>query len=121
MIGCSSRAELNQKQGSVLRSGSTPLILCWSNRTPISPLTVELTVREEEIYPCLSKKPPLSLARNYRNDGEGASKKMEEADLVSYRLPPLTDNFWKTLANFFCLPWFSRVWIVQEYVLADVI
>ncbi|KAI1609120.1 heterokaryon incompatibility protein-domain-containing protein [Exophiala viscosa] len=48
-------------------------------------------------------------------------KHLKEEDLVSNGLPSLGDTSWTTLANFFCLPWFNRVWIVQEYVLANVI
>lgn len=33
-------------------------------------------------------------------------------------LPPLDDTVWKALVAFLCRPWFLRVWIIQEVVLA---
>jgi hypothetical protein len=39
-------------------------------------------------------------------------------DIMSLGLPPPNDRSWKALIQFFCRPWFSRIWIIQEVVLA---
>lgn len=45
-------------------------------------------------------------------------RRLKSEDLEACGLPPIDDQSWRALANFFCLPWFQRVWITQEYVLA---
>jgi len=45
-------------------------------------------------------------------------RRLKSEDLEACGLPPIDDRSWSTLANFFCLPWFHRVWVTQEYVLA---
>ena len=34
-------------------------------------------------------------------------------------LPPVDSDAWDRLASFFSLPWFTRVWVVQEYSLSQ--
>lgn len=45
-------------------------------------------------------------------------KKLSEDDLVEIGRPSISHASWKLLANAFCLPYWGRVWIVQELVLA---
>lgn len=45
-------------------------------------------------------------------------RRLASEDFEKYGLPPIEDLAWKTLAKLFCHPWFERVWIAQEYILA---
>lgn len=40
------------------------------------------------------------------------------ADLLRLRLPPLTSAAWRRLRTLFALPWFSRLWVIQELILS---
>ncbi|KAK0663155.1 Heterokaryon incompatibility protein 6 [Lasiodiplodia hormozganensis] len=40
------------------------------------------------------------------------------ADLLRLRLPPLTSSAWRHLRALFALPWFSRLWVIQELILS---
>jgi hypothetical protein len=45
-------------------------------------------------------------------------RKIRAAEFLYHGLPPPEDNIWKVLSDFFCRPWFLRIWVVQEVVLA---
>jgi hypothetical protein len=47
-----------------------------------------------------------------------STRRLASEEFEKYGLPPIEDLAWKMLANLFCLPWFERVWIAQEYILA---
>ncbi|KAK3369369.1 heterokaryon incompatibility protein-domain-containing protein [Lasiosphaeria ovina] len=40
-------------------------------------------------------------------------------DPRQYGLPPFNSPYWEALEKFLLRPWFTRVWIVQEFALAD--
>jgi hypothetical protein len=44
--------------------------------------------------------------------------KTEAPNLVSFGLPPISDHSWRELSTILNHPWFCRVWVIQEVVLA---
>lgn len=55
--------------------------------------------------------------------GKAESARIRERDMppeefLSNGLPPPDDIAWEALVTFLCRPWFLRVWIIQEVVLA---
>ncbi|KAF4544522.1 Heterokaryon incompatibility protein [Lasiodiplodia theobromae] len=40
------------------------------------------------------------------------------ADLLRLRLPPITSSVWLHLRALFALPWFARLWVIQELILS---
>lgn len=47
------------------------------------------------------------------------TRTITEGELSRLGLPPFGDPSWKAWTGFLARPWFRRVWIVQEYVLAN--
>jgi len=43
---------------------------------------------------------------------------LSSEEFLSHGLPSPDDGVWKALVAFFCRPWFLRVWIIQEVILA---
>jgi hypothetical protein len=43
---------------------------------------------------------------------------MTESDLEHYKLPTRDSSYWKALDEIYWRPWFARIWIVQEIILA---
>ena len=63
---------------------------------------------------------PRGIYRSYDTEGhrELVIKRINIDDLPRYGLPARTQKDWQGLAEVFTLPWFSRVWVIQEAVMA---
>jgi hypothetical protein len=47
------------------------------------------------------------------------TKFVSETALANYGLPDGSDKVWKAFRAFWSRPWFRRVWIMQEFLLAE--
>ena len=52
------------------------------------------------------------------NTSGSQNQKLSYEEFVSHGLPSPDDEVWKALVAFLCRPWFLRVWIIQEVILA---
>lgn len=63
---------------------------------------------------------PRGIYRSYDTEGanELALKRINIEDLTRHGLPARTHRDWQALVEVYTAPWFSRVWIIQEAVMA---
>ena len=56
--------------------------------------------------------------RDRIQESKGYTLLGDESSYLKAGLPAAESLFWKTLADFYCRPWFHRLWVVQECVLS---
>lgn len=75
-------------------------------------------LRQMRDAPGMSKDPNGEQIWNVLKDHEWESN-LHRADIRTHGIPPYDSAAWDALEQFFCRPWFTRTWVIQEIVLSQ--